>query len=525
MVFLLPDAVTEAAQVASERTAIVCRKESLSYGQLEQRSNQLARTLVDQGVIRGDRVGIFLDKSIESAIALYGIMKAGAAYVPLDVSAPPARLDYVVKHCGIHHLVTAPNKRRGLVQLLASSNSPIECLIGAPAIEGIRARHVSWKDISLTSSSHIESGCLDQDLAYIMYTSGSTGEPKGIMHSHASGLSYAKWAHDVYSLRAEDRLTNHAPLHFDLSTFDFFAGALAGATTVIVGDEYLKLPASYSQLLADEKITTFFTVPYTLTQLLTRGALDQRDLTALRWIIFGGEPFPMKYLVSLMAALPQARFSNMYGPAEVNGCTYYHVPRPIEDEETPIPIGTTWRNADALIVDADDHILTNNTPGELLIRSSTMMQGYWNRPDLNKLAFAKLAGTEERPHYYYCTGDLVERLDDGNLKFLGRKDRQIKTRGYRVELDEVEASVLKLTPVEEAAAFAVPDGEGSLAIHVAVILAPESNQVTSIDLLKTLKEMLPWYSVPQKLTTEFTFPRTTSGKIDRRALQTRAAQA
>ena len=281
MVFLLPDAVTEAAQVASERTAIVCRKESLSYGQLEQRSNQLARTLVDQGVIRGDRVGIFLDKSIESAIALYGIMKAGAAYVPLDVSAPPARLDYVVKHCGIHHLVTAPNKRRGLVQLLASSNSPIECLIGAPAIEGIRARHVSWKDISLTSSSHIESGCLDQDLAYIMYTSGSTGEPKGIMHSHASGLSYAKWAHDVYSLRAEDRLTNHAPLHFDLSTFDFFAGALAGATTVIVGDEYLKLPASYSQLLADEKITTFFTVPYTLTQLLTRGALDHRALTAL----------------------------------------------------------------------------------------------------------------------------------------------------------------------------------------------------------------------------------------------------
>ena len=502
MVFLLPDAVSGTAQAAPERQAIVCRKESLTYGQLEQRTNQLARILVDQGVRRGDRVGIFLDKSIESAVALYGIMKADAAYVPLDVTAPPARLDYVIKHCGIRHLVTAPNKRRALVQLLATPDCPIESLLGAPAIEGIRARHVTWKDISLTSSATIDSGCLDQDLAYIMYTSGSTGEPKGIIHTHASGLSYAKWAHDVYSLRPEDRLTNHAPLHFDLSSFDFFASALAGATTVIVGGEYLKLPASYSQLLADEKITTFFTVPYTLTQLLTRGALDQRDLTALRWIIFGGEPFPMKHLVSLMAALPQARFSNMYGPTEVNGCTYYHVPRPLEDEETPIPIGKTWRNADALIVDADDRILADNKPGELLILSSTMMQGYWNRPDLNKLAFTKLAGTEEHPHYYYCTGDLVERRPDGTLKFLGRKDRQIKTRGYRVELDEVEASVIKLGPVEEAAAFAVPDGEGSHAIHVAVILTPEANQGTSIDLLNALKETLPWYCVPQKLTTE-----------------------
>ena len=525
MNFLLTDAVTETAQQAPEREAIRCRNESLTYGQLDQRTNQLARQLIDQGVQRGDRVGIYLDKSLESAVALYGIMKAGAAYVPLDPTAPISRLQFVINHCGIQHLVTSPNKRRLLAQLLVSPNCQIEVIYGAPEIEGVRARQISWNEINLAPSAPVDITILDQDLAYIMYTSGSTGEPKGIMHTHASGLSYAKWAHDVYALRSDDRLTNHAPLHFDLSTFDFFASALAGASTIIVGDEYLKLPASYSQLLADEKITTFFTVPYALTQLLTRGALDQRDLTALRWIIFGGEPFPMKHLAGMMDALPQARFSNMYGPAEVNGCTYYHVPRPLEDRETPIPIGKTWRNAEALIVDDRDQIVTGETGGELLIRSSTMMQGYWKRPDLNKRAFARLAGTEEHPHYYYCTGDLVERLPDGNLKFLGRKDRQIKTRGYRVELDEVEAAVLTLPPVEEAGAFALPDGEGSHAIHVAVILSPEAGSVTPADLINALKERLPWYAVPQKLTTEFTFPRTTSGKIDRQALAQRAASS
>ena len=289
MIFLLSDAITSAAEQYPDQDAIVCRKEKLTYGQLEQRSNQLARVLMEEGVRRGDRVGIYLDKSLESAIAIYGIMKAGAAYVPLDPSAPLARLHYVTQDCGIRYLVSAPNKRRGLAPLLAEHGNSIQCVIGAPPLDGVRARLIPWKKVNLATSQPLDRSALDTDLAYIMYTSGSTGEPKGIMHTHASGLSYAKWAHDVYQLRQDDRLANHAPLHFDLSTFDFFAGALAGATTVIVGDEYLQLPASYSQLLQDEKITTFFTVPHYLTQLLSRGMLDQRELSSLRWVLFGGE--------------------------------------------------------------------------------------------------------------------------------------------------------------------------------------------------------------------------------------------
>ena len=223
-----------------------------------------------------------------------------------------------------------------------------------------------------------------------------------------------------------------------------------------------------------------------------------------------------------MDLLPHTRFSNIYGPAEVNGCTYYHVPRPLADTETPLSIGTTWRNAEAIIVNEDDVLIEDESPGELLIRSSTTMQGYWNRPDLNEQAFATLSGTDAHPHRYYCTGDRVQRQSDGNLKFLGRKDRQIETRGYRVALDEVEAAIVSLPHVEEAAAFSVPDEEGSQVIQAAVILSPDANGFGVAQCLSALKETLPLYAVPQRLTTEITFPRTTSGKIDRLALQERA---
>ena len=168
---------------------------------------------------------------------------------------------------------------------------------------------------------------IEQDLAYILYTSGSTGDPKGIMHTHRSALAFARWAADEYGLRPADRLSNHAPLHFDLSTFDLFAGALAGATTVIIPEAVTRFPASVSKLMQDERISVWYSVPFALTQMLLRGNIGARDLTDLRWLLFAGEVFPTKYLRQLMAALPHVRFSNLYGPTETNVCTYYHVER------------------------------------------------------------------------------------------------------------------------------------------------------------------------------------------------------
>jgi amino acid adenylation domain-containing protein len=464
-----------------------------------------------------------MHKSLESAIAIYGIMKAGAAYVPLDPSAPVARLDYIVRDCGIRHLVTQREKTNELRQLL-DLGTPLECLIGLRPLADLPARVVPWDQVySMPHSPAPDVGVIEQDLAYIIYTSGSTGVPKGIMHTHHSGLSFAQWMVDAYAVHHQDRITNHAPLHFDLSTFDFFGGGIAGSTVVIVPEEHMKLPASYSKLLEDERISVMYTVPFALIQLLLRGALDTRDLTALRWVIFAGEPFPTKHLRDLMRRLPHAGFSNIYGPTEVNGVTYYHVPPLPDDLEEPVPIGQVCPFAQGLVVDDQDQVVTDGEIGELLIRSPTMMQAYWNRPDLNQRAFYRkpvLPGYEE---VYYRTGDLVQLQADGDYKFLGRKDRQIKTRGYRVELDEIEAKLLSHTQVEEAAVYPVPDADGTQRIEAAVVLKA-SAEVGPPDLSQHVARLLPWYAVPGKITLVKSLPRTTNGKIDRQQLRKQAIE-
>jgi acyl-coenzyme A synthetase/AMP-(fatty) acid ligase len=334
-------------------------------------------------------------------------------------------------------------------------------------------------------------------------------------------LSYARLSADLYGVQHTDRLSNHSPLHFDMSTFDYFSGPLCGATTVIIPEAYTKLPASLSKLIQDERLTIWYSVPFALIQLLLRGALESRDLSSLRWILFGGEPFPPKHLRALMQQLPHARFSNVYGPAEVNQCTYYHLNPISEGSNEPIPIGVVWNNAEGLVLDNHDNVVLPGDVGELVVRTPTMMKGYWGRPDLNQKAFYRRPVFDQYEDVFYRTGDLVQRQEDGNYRFLGRKDRQIKTRGHRVELDEVENLLSTHSQIEEAAVYAVPDDEGSLRLEGAVLLRNNS-ECTEADLKKHLTGLLPAYAVPAKILVVTEFPRTTSGKIDRRALQERA---
>jgi amino acid adenylation domain-containing protein len=365
---------------------------------------------------------------------------------------------------------------------------------------------------------------MEHDLAYIMYTSGSTGTPKGLMHTHYSGLSYARMSMSTYDLQHQDRLSNHSPLHFDMSTFDYFSGPMAGATTVIIPEEYTKLPASLSKLMESERLTIWYSVPFALIQLLLRGVLDARDLSSLRWVLFGGEPFPPKHLRALMAQWPHASFSNVYGPAEVNQCTFYLVPPIPEDSDEPIPIGEMCANAEGLVVDGDDQAVSPGQVGELLVRAPTMMRGYWSRPELNRKVFYRRLAFPDYEEVFLRTGDLVRLRQDGtNYDFLGRKDRQIKTRGYRVELDEVEAALLAHSGVEEAAVFAVPDSEGSQQVQAAVI-PRRTAEHTLADLKKHVSGLVPWYAVPTKIDVMPSFPRTSSGKIDRRRLREQAIE-
>lgn len=515
-IYLLTQAVGIGAEAYPEREAARFSGQSLTYAELERRSNQLAHTLIAEGVQRGDRVGIYMNKGLESPVALYGIMKAGAAYVPLDPFAPVGRLSFVIRNCGIRHLVTSDFKLDGVTEMAAQTG--LACAIGLSAPGELPLRTLSWEDVAAAPETPPAVSLTEQDLAYILYTSGSTGDPKGIMHTHRSGLTFAQWGVDTYELRGDDRLSNHAPLHFDLSTFDFFAGALAGATTVIIPEALTKFPVNLSRLIQNERITVWYSVPYALIQLLLNGAMERHDLSSLRWVLFAGEPFPTKHLRPLMARLPEVRFSNLYGPTETNVCTFYHVAPLPEDSDEPIPIGEACANVEALVVDGDDRPVAPGDVGELLIRSPLVMRGYWGRPDLTARGFYIRNRFDDGGEIFYRTGDLVTLEPDGNFKYLGRKDRQIKTRGYRVELDEIEVALLSHPGVEEAAVYPVPDGEGSNLIEAAVTARPGAALDVG-SLLTHAAERLPPYAVPAKLTILEQFPRTSTGKINRRALQ------
>lgn len=522
--FLLTHAVTQGAEKHPQHEAIRFAGQALSYAELEQRTNSIARALIEQGVRRGDRVGVYMNKSLESAIAIYGIMKAGGAYVPLDPFAPVQRLSFVIQDCGIRHLLTQEMK---LAQVEEIMRTPVkvECIIGLETAIDHRpdVRYLTWEEAYQTPNQAISYNLTEQDLAYILYTSGSTGNPKGIMHTHRSGLSFAEWAADEYGLRQEDRLSNHAPLHFDLSTFDFFAGAIAGATTVIIPEALTKFPASLSRLIADERISVWYSVPFALIQLMEHGVLESRDLSALRWVLFAGEVFPTKHLRELMLKLPGVRFSNLYGPTETNVCTYYHVPEPPVGDET-IPIGLPCANVEDLVLDAGDRPVGRGEVGELVIRGGVVMKGYWGQPDRNATCFYRRRVFNDFEDIFYRTGDLVQQDENGNYRYLGRKDRQIKTRGYRVELDEVEVALLSHQGVEEAAVYPIPDNQGSNLIGASVILKPGS-LLTEADLVEHLNNRLPSYAVPAKIFILDDFPRTSTGKINRRELQAWALQS
>ena len=502
------------AATSPSREAVAYLDESLTYAELNDRSNQLAHVLRALGIKPGDRVGIFMDKSMRTPVALYGILKSGAAYVPLDPASGAERLERLLDAAGIRVVVSARDKRRTLATLATRGNAP-DALIGIdnPALA---TTCIDWPAVDQAPAADLDLAASPDDLAYIIYTSGSTGTPKGIMHTHRSCLAFATWAALEYQLHNSDRLSNHAPLHFDLSIFDYFAGLVAGATTVIIPEDYTRLPASYAELLDSARISVLFTVPFALIQLHLRGAIERFEFSQLRWAIFGGEPFAPAHLCALMARWPHVRFDNMYGPAEVNGVTHYVVPRDHSPDHA-VPIGSVANGATGIIVGTNDTLVAPGETGELLMASPTMMRGYWQRPDLDAAAFCEREDAKGHARRFYRTGDLVRADHDGCLHFIGRSDRQVKVRGYRVELDDVELALTGHPAVEEGATYAIVDDEGVTEVRAEVTLR-ETADVSVGELAAYVKKRVPWYAAPATLDIAKHFPRTTSGKIDRRRL-------
>ena len=519
---LLPRLVTDSAHRTPDAPAVVMDGVTLDYATLEARSNQFARSLVAHGVRRGDRVALWLPKSPDAVVALYGIMKAGAAYVPVDPTAPAARLAYIARDCEVAGLVTTRDRAPSLDEAFAG-RAPMRALWFAdlddpraeiPRVAGLPG--VPWAALNAEKANAFSSQALEDDLAYILYTSGSTGEPKGVMLSHRNCRVFTDWAAETFGLTGKDRVANQAPFHFDLSTFDLYAAAYAGASVHPVSPRIASFPAAVAMRWVQDKLSVWYCTPSSLVLMLTRGGLEKQDLSALRVLLFAGEVFPNKYLRQLMALAPKARFANLYGPTETNVCTWLDVKQAPEGD-TPVPIGRACPFDEALVLDDQLRPVPKGGVGELWIRGASVMQGYWGRPERTALALQTLEITPGIRDKAYRTGDLVREDANGDFEFLGRRDHQVKTRGYRVELGEIETRLAAHPAVDEVVVVAIPDEEITNRLK-AVIVLKAGGEVTGDALKQHCATSLPRYMVPESVEFRTSLPRTSSGKVDRRAL-------
>ncbi len=520
MRYLLHHSLQAAAEAAPDRVAVVDGDRSLTYEELELGSNRLANLLRGEGVERGDRVGLYLDKSADSVVAVYAALKAGAVYVPLDPRAPVARLSYIARDCDIRVLVAGNEKASAWAGLLEHGapvstlvvvNAAGEELAGAPP----GTRVLDSASVAQSPSTLPHSPSIGLDLAYILYTSGSTGDPKGVMLSHRNGLAFVEWAVEEFSVTATDRLSNHAPLHFDLSIFDIFGAAHAGATVVLVPHRISVFPVEVARFIDARRITIWYSVPSVLTLLTERAHLRGHDFPELRTILFAGEVFPTKYLRRLMALLPHVRFCNLYGPTETNVCTWHDV-RPLpEDQTEPIPIGRSIADVEVFAVTDDGKLAERGEVGELYARGPTVMQGYWGDEDRTRRSLLPNPVDPSLRDPVYPTGDLVREDDDGNYRYLGRRDAQVKSRGYRIELGEVETALYANPSVAECAVLAVAD---ELVTNRLVACVVVRDDVGANELARFCSDRIPKYMVPEIFDFRDELPKTSTGKVDRQEL-------
>ncbi|HUE86417.1 MAG TPA: amino acid adenylation domain-containing protein [Vicinamibacterales bacterium] len=511
----LPALLDESARRFPERIALVDPAGSrVSYAELADRSDRVASFLASCGVRPGDRVGLIVPKSADAVTALFGIMKAGAVYVPADYTAPQERNRTIQRDCGVTAAFLEP---RTAALLADDPGRPPVIVIGSepPAIEGTHA----FADIIAREPTGERPSMGLDDLSYILYTSGSTGIPKGVMLTHRNALAFVDWCSSVFAPTEHDRFSSHAPFHFDLSVLDIYVAIKHGAELHLISEDVGKNPRELAQFIADRALTIWYSTPSSLSLLAQYGNLASRDYRALRIVLFAGEVFPVKHLRDLTRLWSWPEYYNLYGPTETNVCTFARIPLPIPDDRTvPYPIGWPCSHYQDLVLDPDGDVAAPGEEGLLFMSGPGVYQGYWNRPVENSKAFMDRDGVR-----WYNTGDVVQLDPTDGYLYRGRRDRMVKRRGYRIELGEIERALYQHPQVGEAAAVAVSDPAG---VRILVYLSAKTSSRPSIIELKTFGAAnLPTYMVPDAFVFMDTLPRTSTDKVDYQRLAATAAGA
>ncbi len=520
---LLHECVAEQARRRGGAVALVMGEEQLTYEQLETASNRLARMLVHVGCDYGDRVCLFATKSPAAIVAMLATLKAGCVYVPIDVTSPAARVARIVRSADpaaalvlgsagglVKELLDdgalAPDLPIGMLDAGSASTPSVRCTFGA-------------EDAAGQSGDALPKRGAAGDTAHLLFTSGSTGQPKGVIITHANVSSFVDWAISYFGTRSDDRISGHPPLHFDLSTFDIYATFRAGAQLWPVPPGTL-LPRQLADFISSSRLTQWFCVPSAMTYMAKLGAVPDEGFPTLERVLWCGEVLPTPVLVHWMRCVRQARFTNLYGPTEATiASSYYTVPAIPADETAAIPIGSACAGEELLVVDDQLQPIPDGEIGELCIGGAGLSPGYWRDEQKTSLAFVPDPRPDRQGEHIYRTGDLARVGDDGLHYFLGRTDSQIKSRGYRIELGEIETAINALPDVAECAVVGV-ESDGFEGTAICCAFAPASGvRVTPDALRSALSSSLPSYMLPSRWEAMETLPKNVNGKIDRRRLR------
>jgi len=499
---LLHSGFLRSAEQMPERVALVAEGRSLTYADLSRCARALAATLQDTDVGSRRLTGVFADRSVTAFAGILGSLMAGHAYVPLNPNFPIARNRQILERAGCRTLIVDSGAEPQLAELLDGLSGVTVLAPERP--DAALASAASWVPVEQSSD----------DLAYLLFTSGSTGTPKGVMVTHWNATHFVRSAVERYSITADDRLSQLFDATFDLSVFDMFVAWQRGAAVCCPPRAALWNPAAF---VREYQLTVWFSVPSTALLMNRLGALTPGAFPSLRWSLFCGERLPVEVATSWATAAPSSIVENLYGPTELTvACTAYRwdpTRSPAECEAGVVPIGYPLPGMYAVVVDEDLDEVGPGEIGELLVTGPQRTPGYWQDEGASNGVMVRVNGWAEP---FYRTGDRVFRAPAGGpFVFVGRADQQIKVRGYRVELGEVESRLLEIGGVESAAAVPWP----ITAFGAQGIAAFVSGQgIESADVRRILSSRLQAYALPQTIHVLPALPLNANGKIDRNAL-------
>lgn len=511
---LLHDYLLQSAHDHADKVALVCMKQRVTYGELDARSNALANSLIAGGVVRGDRVVIFADNTVETVVSFWAVLKANAVVSIVNPLTKSDKLSYLLQDCRPAALITDAHVYSVFAEP-ARRCSYLRCVIVSGKIESAKLaalpHALRWDDAIANGGRVVPPvrTCIDNDLAAIIYTSGSTGDPKGVMLTHRNMLTACTSIASYLELQEDEVILGVLPLAFDYGLYQMIMAFCTGARLVL--ERSFTFPAQILNLIVDERVTGFPGVPTIFSILAELKNLKDYDLSKIRYVTSTAAALPVKHILMLKDIFPAARIYSMYGLTECKRCTYLP---PKDIERKPSSVGIAIPNTEMWIVDEDGNKVGPGTVGQLVIRGATVMKGYWEKPEATakKLKPGPLPGEQ-----VLYTGDYCKMDEEGYLYFVGRMDDIIKSRGEKVAPKEVENVIMNIPGVKEVAVIGVPDDILGQAVKAFIVLE-DGITMNEKQIQMECQSRLENFMVPKFIVSVPRLPKTATGKIKKTGL-------